>query len=597
MLTWVVEPGDRGVREVLDDREGCDRDGQPGERHRPEVLLQVTDEGIADPLLVQDPPGDDSPRQGAVGPRAQQQPHGRDPPRGVDTHRHGFDVQDRQRAASCGQLLDAQPGGHHTQGLAHGEDSARSRPPARDPNPAQTRQDGTVADLQDPALSALSDAETDVVTLIRDLIRIDTTNAGDRPETVGEIAAAEYAEAALREAGFDPEPFHTTSGRRAGIVVRIPGTEPDAAHRALLLHGHLDVVAARASDWTHPPFAAEIATDPDSGLDMVWGRGAVDMKDMVAMILAVARHWGRTGIRPRRDVVLLLLPDEEAGGLHGAHWLVDNRPDIFGGVTEAVGEVGGFSMTVRDDLRLYLVQTAEKGMGWLRLHASGRAGHGSMLNDDNAVTTLCQAVARLGEHRFPVRVTDTTRAFVAELSDAIGVDLDPYDAEQLTRVLGPLARIVGATLSNTVNPTMLDAGAKVNVIPGDATAHVDARFLPGLEDEMLATIDELLGDLVTREFVVRDIALETSFDGPSIDAMATALRAEDPFARAVPYTLSGGTDAKAFSTLGIRCYGFAPLQLPPTLDFGALFHGVDERVPIDGLQFGVRVLDRFLRVV
>ena len=147
-------------------------------------------------------------------------------------------------------------------------------------------------------------------------------------------------------------------------------------------------------------------------------------------------------------------------------------------MTEAVGEVGGFSMTVRDDLRLYLVQTAEKGIGWLRLHAAGRAGHGSMLNDDNAVTALCQAVARLGEHRFPVRVTDTTRAFVAELSDALGVDLDPYDTEQLTRVLGPLARIVGATLSNTVNPTMLDAGAKVNVIPGEATAHVDAPVPP-----------------------------------------------------------------------------------------------------------------------
>ncbi len=451
--------------------------------------------------------------------------------------------------------------------------------------------------LPDPALASLLAAEADVVSLLRDLIRIDTTNAGDRPETVGEVDAADYAEAALREAGFDPAPFHTTSPRRAGLVLRIPGTEPDAAERALLLHGHLDVVAARAADWTHPPFAAEVATDPDSGLDMVWGRGAVDMKDMVAMILAVARHWGRTGTRPRRDVVILLLPDEEAGGLHGSHWLVDHRPDLFAGVTEAVGEVGGFSMTVRDDLRLYLVQTAEKGMGWLRLHAAGRAGHGSMLNDENAVTELSQAVARLGTHRFPVRVTDTTRAFVAELSDALGIDLDPHDLEGLTRVLGPLARIVGATLSNTVNPTMLDAGSKVNVIPGEATAHVDSRFLPGYEDEMFATIDELLGDRVTREFVVHDIALETTFDGPSIDAMAAALRAEDPFARAVPYTLSGGTDAKAFSLLGIRCYGFAPLRLPPSLDFGALFHGVDERVPVDGLQFGVRVLDRFLRAV
>jgi acetylornithine deacetylase/succinyl-diaminopimelate desuccinylase-like protein len=252
-------------------------------------------------------------------------------------------------------------------------------------------------------------------------------------------------------------------------------------------------------------------------------------------------------------------------------------------------------MTVRDDLRLYLVQTAEKGIAWMRLHAAGRAGHGSMLNDDNAVTELCRAVTRLGEHQFPVRVTDTTRAFVAELSDALGVELDPADLDGLRRVLGPLARIVGAALTNTVQPTMLEAGAKVNVIPGTATAHVDGRFLPGYEQEFLATVDALLGDRVVREFVVRDIALETSFDGPSIEAMAAALRAEDPGARAVPYTLSGGTDAKAFSLLGIRCFGFAPLRLPPTLDFGSLFHGVDERVPVDGLQFGVRVLDRFLR--
>ena len=447
----------------------------------------------------------------------------------------------------------------------------------------------------DPALPAIAAAEADVVDLVRGLIRIDTTNAGDRSETVGERAAADYAADALRAVGFDPEPFHTTSPDRAGLVLRIPGTDPDAAERALLLHGHLDVVPAVDADWTHPPFAAEVAPDPDSGLDMIWGRGAVDMKDMVGMILAVARHWGRTGIRPRRDVVLLLLPDEEAGGLQGSHWLVEHRPDLFAGVTEAVGEVGGFSMTIRDDLRLYLVQTAEKGMAWLRLRAAGRAGHGSMLNDDNAVTHLAHAVARLGDHRFPVRVTETTRAFVAELSEALGVDLDPYDVDGLTRVLGPLARIVGATLSNTVNPTMLEAGSKVNVIPGEATAHVDGRFLPGYEQEFLDTIDELLGSNVVRDFVVRDIALETTFDGPSIDAMAAALRAEDPAARAVPYTLSGGTDAKAFSLLGIRAYGFAPLRLPPTLDFGSLFHGVDERVPLDGLQFGVRVLDRFLR--
>ncbi len=444
------------------------------------------------------------------------------------------------------------------------------------------------------SVAALPTAEDDAVALLRDLIRIDSTNAGDRPETVGEREAAEYAAEVLRATGFDPEIYTTTGDSRAGVILRIPGTDPDASERALLLHGHLDVVAA-TGEWTHPPFAAEIAVDPESGLDMVWGRGAVDMKDMVAMILAVVRHWGSTGARPRRDVVLLLLPDEEAGGLHGSHWLVDHRPEIFAGVTEAVGEVGGFSMTIRDDLRLYLVQTAEKGMAWMRLHAAGRNGHGSMLNDDNAVTALCAAVTRLGEHRFPIRTTPTTRAFVAELADALAIDLDPEDLPGLQRVLGPLSRIIGATFVNTVQPTMLAAGAKVNVIPGEATAHVDGRFLPGFEDEFLTTVDALLGDRVVRDFVVHDVALETSFDGPSIDAMAAALRAEDPGARAVPYMLSGGTDAKAFSLLGIRCFGFAPLRLPPTLDFGAMFHGVDERVPVDGVQFGVRVLDRFLR--
>jgi acetylornithine deacetylase/succinyl-diaminopimelate desuccinylase-like protein len=319
------------------------------------------------------------------------------------------------------------------------------------------------------------------------------------------------------------------------------------------------------------------------------------MKDMVAMMLAVVGHWARTGVRPRRDVVLMLLPDEEAGGRQGSHWLVDHRPELFDGVTEAVGEVGGFSMTVREDHRLYLVQTAEKGISWLRLRAAGRAGHGSMLNDDNAVGELCGAIARVASHRFPVHLTPTTGQLVAALSEAVGRDLDPRDPAGLAVALGPLARLMGATLSNTVNPTMLRAGEKVNVIPGEAFAHLDGRFLPGHEEELLQTLDALLGPRVEREFVNRDVAVETTFDGPTIDAMAASLRAEDPHARAVPYMLSGGTDAKAFARLGIRCYGFVPLLLPPELDFGALFHGVDERVPVRSVQFGVRVLDRFLR--
>jgi acetylornithine deacetylase/succinyl-diaminopimelate desuccinylase-like protein len=293
-------------------------------------------------------------------------------------------------------------------------------------------------------------------------------------------------------------------------------------------------------------------------------------------------------------VVLAFVADEEAGGVWGAQWLVDHRPELFEGCTEAISEVGGFSLSVNDDLRLYMIETAQKGMAWLRLTASGTAGHGSMINEDNAVTRLSEAVARLGRHSFPIHVTKTVRAFLDEVSDAFGIELDPDDMEATVAKLGPLARIVGATLRNTANPTMLDAGYKHNVIPGTASAMVDGRYLPGFEDAWERELDEVLGEGITREYVHYDIALETEFEGALVEAMSAALRAEDPGARAVPYMLSGGTDAKSFSRLGMRCFGFSPLRLPADLDFSGMFHGVDERVPLDALHFGTRVLDRFL---
>jgi len=434
---------------------------------------------------------------------------------------------------------------------------------------------------------ALPEAEADVVTLTQELIRIDSSNWGDAPETVGEVEVADYCAQRLREVGLDPEVITTTSDTRRAVFVRIPGTDPTAG--ALLLHGHLDVVPAMAEDWSHPPFGAEI----DDGF--IWGRGAVDMKDMDAMILSVIRAWARDGVRPRRDIVVLLLPDEEAGSRHGSHWLVDNRPDLFTGVTEAIGEVGGFSLTVRDDLRLYPIQTAEKGIRWFRLRARDRAGHGSMLHPDNAVTELCEAVTKVGRHPWPVRRTKTVDRFLDELSEAYGVDLSDGDIQQVVANLGTLGMLVGATLQNTANPTMLQAGYKHNVIPGEAVASIDGRVLPGFEQEFDETIRAIVGDGITIESVTEDIAIEAPFDTATVDLMAAALRAEDPGARAIPYMISGGTDAKAFTRIGIDCYGFSPLQMPADLDYWRLFHGVDERVPVAGLQFGVRVLDRFLR--
>ena len=426
-------------------------------------------------------------------------------------------------------------------------------------------------------------AQNEVATLASDLIRIDTTNLGDHSGP-GERAAAEHVAALLAEAGLEPTVLESHP-KRASVVARIEGE--DSSRPALLIHGHLDVVPADPADWQVPPFAGEIQDD------CVWGRGAVDMKDMDAMMLAVVRQRQAEGRRPPRDVVLAFLADEEAGGSYGARWLVDNHPELFDGVTEAIGEVGGFSATI-GGRRLYLIQTAEKGMAWMRLTARGTAGHGSMLQRDNAVTELAEAVARLGRHEWPTRLTPAVRAFLQEACRALGIDFIQNDTSEALSKLGPIARMVGATLTNTVNPTMLNAGYKVNVVPQTATAQVDGRFLPGHEEEFLAEVDSVLGPGVQREFVHHGIAVETTFDGDLCAAMTAALMAEDPDAWLAPYCLSGGTDAKSFSRLGIRCFGFTPLRLPADLDFAGMFHGVDERVPVSALQFGVRVLDRFL---
>ena len=421
--------------------------------------------------------------------------------------------------------------------------------------------------------------DDEVVELCRDLIRFDSSNP-----TSSERPAAEWVAALLTDAGLRPQLLESAPGR-ASVVARWDGTDPD--RDALLVHGHLDVVPADAADWQVDPFAGDIRDG------CLWGRGAVDMKDMDAMTLAVVLDWSRQGRRPPRDVVLAFLADEEAGGLYGARWLVDNHAELFDGCSEAISEVGGFSITV-SGRRLYAVETAEKGIAWLSLVARGRAGHGSMLNDDNAVTVLAEAVARLGRHQFPIVLTDAVEQFLREICDALGIAFDADDVEAVVAKLGAVSRLVGATLRHTANPTMLEAGYKHNVIPQHATAYVDCRYLPGGEQQFLDELAAVVGPDVAIEMVHTDIAYETTFDGELVEAMKGALLAEDPGGRAVPYCLSGGTDAKHFSRLGIRCFGFAPLRLPPELDFTGMFHGVDERVPLDGLRFGTRVLSRFL---
>jgi acetylornithine deacetylase/succinyl-diaminopimelate desuccinylase-like protein len=436
-------------------------------------------------------------------------------------------------------------------------------------------------------------AVDEVVDIVSQLIRFDTTNTGEPDTTRGEEECAKWVAQQLEEVGYTTQ--YVESGRpgRGNVFARLAGP-PDAERGALLIHGHLDVVPAEPSDWSVHPFSGSVSDG------YIWGRGAVDMKDMVGMALALARQFKRDGTVPPRELVFLFTADEEAGGTWGAHWLVDNRPDLFEGITEAVGEVGGFSLTVDrpdgEQRRLYLVETAEKGLSWMRLTASAKAGHGSFLHDDNAVTEIAEAVARIGRHTFPLVMTESVSEFLAAVSEETGLDLRP-DAPDLDTTLfkiGNIARIIGATLRDTANPTMLKAGYKANVIPQKAEAVVDCRVLPGRQAAFEKEIDELIGPNVTREWVTHLDSYETTFDGHLVDAMNDAILAHDPQGRTVPYMLSGGTDAKAFAKLGIRCFGFAPLQLPPELDFAALFHGVDERVPVDAVVFGTRVFEHFL---
>ncbi|GAB3292786.1 M20/M25/M40 family metallo-hydrolase [Parasphingorhabdus pacifica] len=436
----------------------------------------------------------------------------------------------------------------------------------------------------DPGLQR---AEDEVAGLASDLIRIDTTNTGDPATLVGERVAAEYVAEKLTEVGY--ETTYVESGDRPGranVIARLPGADPSRG--GLLVHGHLDVVPADPSEWSVHPFSGAIQDG------YVWGRGAVDMKDMLAMSLAVARRFKRDGITPPRDIVFAFLADEEAGSLQGAQWLADHRPELFEGCTEAISEVGGYSVTLKDGVRTYLVQTAEKGIRWLNLRVRARAGHGSMVHGDNAVTKLATAVSKLGQHQFPLVMNDSVQEFLDGVTELTGWDFPADDLDGSVAKLGNLSRIVGATLRDTANPTMLTAGYKHNVIPSVAEAAVDCRILPGREEAFDRELAELLGPDVEREWVGLP-PVETRFEGRLVDTMTASLTAEDPAATTLPYMMSGGTDAKSFSRLGMNCYGFAPLKLPADLDFTALFHGVDERVPVDALRFGTRVLDRFLR--
>ena len=440
-------------------------------------------------------------------------------------------------------------------------------------------------------MSGLEQAGADAVRFAADLIGIDTTNRGGGDGR--ERPAAEYVAARLAEAGAEPVLLESAPGR-ANVVARVPGRGgPAQTEGALLLHGHLDVVPADPSSWSVHPFAGEIRDG------VLWGRGAVDMKNADAVLLALVAHWARSGTGPERDVVLAFTADEEDTTEFGSRWLVGRHPELFEGCTEAIGESGAFTFHAGPGQRLYPVASAERGIAWLKLTARGRAGHGAKPNDQNAVVRLSEAMASIGAYRWPLRLTPTVSAAVEAIAAAAGrrapaAGFGALGPEELLADLGPGGALVAGTIRNSANPTMLQAGYKLNVIPDQAVGYVDGRVLPGGEDEFRAVLDELTGPDVTWDYVVREASLEAPLDAPVMARMARALLAEDPGSTVVPYCMSGATDAKNFARLGMTCYGYTPLVLPEGYDYYAMFHGTDERVPLSALQAGVRIMDRFL---
>jgi acetylornithine deacetylase/succinyl-diaminopimelate desuccinylase-like protein len=422
----------------------------------------------------------------------------------------------------------------------------------------------------------------EVARIARDLIRFDTTNHGGG-RSAGEREAAEYVGAFLEGLGLETS-YYEPIPRRTNVMARVPGRNPRKP--ALVLHGHLDVVPAIAEDWSVDPFEGVVRDG------MLWGRGAVDMKDMDAMILTSVADILRSGEQPERDLVLAFFADEENGGVEGSALVVRDKPEWFSGATEAISEVGGYSISISNQ-RAYLLQVGEKALIWIRLVARGRAAHGSSLHADNAVTSLAEAVAALGRTAWPVTLTATTREMAERLGELTGLTADDPDA--VAAATGAASGFLRSTLRTTTNPTGLVAGYKHNVIPDRAEALVDVRVLPGTEEEALAEIRRIVGPGVEVEIVHQDIGLEVPFSGNLVEAMVGALGRHDPGAPVIPYLMGGGTDNKALATLGIAGYGFAPLRLPAGLDFTGMFHGVDERVPIDALVFGQAVLTDLLR--
>jgi acetylornithine deacetylase/succinyl-diaminopimelate desuccinylase-like protein len=423
--------------------------------------------------------------------------------------------------------------------------------------------------------------------LLRRLIQFDTTNPpGNEAECIS------FINGLLAEAGVETTILGQTP-ERPNLIARLPGR---GSASPLLLYGHVDVVTTETQQWQHPPFAGDVIDG------FVWGRGALDMKGGVAMMLAAFLRAKGEDLKLPGDVILAIVSDEEAGGDFGSKYLVENHADLFDGIQYAIGEFGGFTFYV-GKRRFYPIMIAEKQICWMKATVRGPGGHGSLPVRDAAMAKLSKLLERLDRHRLPVHVTPVARHMIKTMASVtggltgliLGQLINPALTNPLLNTLGERGRNFDPLLHNTVSPTILHGSEKVNVIPSEVSVELDGRLLPGYSpDDMIAELKRIAGDDLEIE-VVRYDPGPAEPDTGLFDLLADIMRQADPHGIPVPLLLSGVTDGRFFSRLGIQTYGFLPMALPEDFNFTQTIHAADERIPVESVSFGADAIYELLR--
>lgn len=426
------------------------------------------------------------------------------------------------------------------------------------------------------------------VELLQQLIRFDTTNP---PGNEGECVA--YLDRVLRAYGIEPLVL-AKDPARPNLLARIPGA---GSAPPLLLQGHLDVVTTANQNWQQPPFAGDLAAG------MIWGRGALDMKGGVAMMLAACLRAIAEGVNLPGDVLFLALSDEEAGGDFGARFLTEDHPELFQGVRFTIGELGGFTLYF-GGRRFYPIQVAEKEMCWMKATFRGAGGHGSLPWRGGAMAQMSRAIQALDQHRLPVHITPAAQLMFETLANGLPAPLDslirqlldPLHTDAALDQMGEEARFFEAILHNTVNPTIIRGGLKVNVIPSEIEVELDMRMLPGFTPEdAKGELRALLGEEVELDVLRATEPCDLPLDMGLFDTLASILREADPDGIPLPLLLPAGTDGRFFQKIGIQPYGFLPMNLPPDIPLLQSIHAADERLPVAALEFGTRALYSLLQ--